>query len=236
MYGKWFESVYEGSLAGKGPLVIAVWGYCCAKADPEDHTVLLNPEILAAKIGGVVPLDISGVIEFLCSPDPLSQCKDHEGRRLLPVGGLRYFVVTHEQYRNMTNSADRREYMRQYMRDYRKPGKHEVNRSLRELTPASASANASVSRGGSGGNDLTTIKGVIAELRTHDSFAAVKDVSIENALKGQPDRTRWGEAVKAMLLHYAGVDIRKPVGALCNYLAGRSYGEGGASKEYQGRV
>lgn len=155
MYGKWYDSVYEGSMAGKGAVVIALWGYCCCKADPEDHSVLLNPSLLAAKIGE--PVDaIDRAVAFLCSPDPQSQNTDHDGRRLLHMGGLRYFVVTHEHYRNMRNEDDRREYMRQYMRDYRNPVNKKANKSLPKLTPASASvsasASASDSEGGTGGD------------------------------------------------------------------------------------
>ena len=65
MYGKWFDSVYEGSLAGKGALILAVWGYCCCRADAETHVVILNPLILAAKIGEKESKIVSA-IAFLC--------------------------------------------------------------------------------------------------------------------------------------------------------------------------
>ncbi len=145
MYGKWFDSVYEGSMAGSGPIVLAVWGYCCAKADPEDHTVLLNPSVLVAKIGKITEAEVRSAIEFLLSPDPDSQCKDHEGRRLLHSGGLRYFVVTHERYRGMRSEEDRRHYMRKYMRDYRADVNKNVYTDLPRANPASAYASSSAS-------------------------------------------------------------------------------------------
>lgn len=89
--------------------------------------------------------------------------------------------------------------------------------------PPSVSPSLSVSilSGGSGGNNLSTFEGVIAELQTHDSFRSVPAVAIENALKGY-DRSKWPEAVKALLLHWAGARIPKPCGSLCNYLNGKA--------------
>jgi len=143
MYGKWFDSVYEGSLAGSGSPVLAVWGYCCCKADPQDHTVLLNPKILSAKIGDPEHV-ITEAIAKLCAPDAKSTCKEHDGRRLLPVSGYMYSVVTHEHYRNIRNSDDVRAYHRELKRAERE--KRAVHDSHgQSLTPASVSVSDSVS-------------------------------------------------------------------------------------------
>jgi hypothetical protein len=145
MYGKWFSTVYEGSMVGAGALTFAVWGYCVAKADPESHIVSLNPTLLSAILGEPVS-GIEKTIELLSSPDPKSRCPDHEGRRLLHQGGHDYLVVTHSRYRGMKSEEDRRRYMRQYMREYRAsdgPVNKKVNRSLCKANPASASASVS---------------------------------------------------------------------------------------------
>ena len=118
MYGKCFQKMYAGSMVGAGSHVFAVWGYCIANADPESHTVDLNPVLLATVIGDSVER-IKEAIVFLNSPDPDSHCEDHEGRRLLHTGGLEYFLVTHEQYRDIQNNDELRAYNREAKRRQR---------------------------------------------------------------------------------------------------------------------
>jgi hypothetical protein len=146
MYGKIFESMYEGSMVGAGPTVFAVWGYCISKADI-DGTVLLNPSLLAATIGTHKP-EIEAAIEYLNMPDPNSKNPDHEGRRLLHLSGFQYFVVSLSKYRNIKSNTERREYMREYMRKRRATEEGDVSslQSLPKLTDATtASAYASSS-------------------------------------------------------------------------------------------
>ena len=148
MYGKIFESLYEGSMVGAGPTVFAVWGYCIAKADREG-IVILNPALLAPIIG-TSRVDIERAIEYLERPDPNSKNPEHEGRRLLKMSGFAYFVVSHAIYRGMNNGEDRREYMREYMRKRR--GEEAVNslQSLQKLTKVNpVSVSVSVSASGS---------------------------------------------------------------------------------------
>jgi hypothetical protein len=143
MYGKLFVSMYEGSMVGAGANVFALWGYCIAKADPEDHTVILNPELLA-KIIGTTAEEISKSLTFLTSPDPNSKNGDHGGCRLLHQSGFQYFLVSHEHYRNIKNSEDVRAYNREMKRRERerKALKVNVNDSHGQVND---SASASVS-------------------------------------------------------------------------------------------
>ena len=143
MYGKAFASMYNGSMVGSGSHVFAVWGYCIANADPETHTVRLNPTLLATIIGDSEQR-IKEAIEILCAPDKRSQCGDHDGRRLLDMDGMVYFMVTHERYRNIKNSADKTEYMREYMGAYRKCGKGKKLRKRKSVsfTPKLTKANS----------------------------------------------------------------------------------------------
>jgi len=119
MYGKHFSSMYEGSMVGAGAHVFAVWGYCISNADQDTHAVRLNPVLLSVVLGE--PVDrIKDAIKYLCADDPDSCCTDEDGRRLVNTSGMEYHVVTHEQYRDIKTSSDRREYNRKYMRGYRK--------------------------------------------------------------------------------------------------------------------
>jgi 5-methylcytosine-specific restriction endonuclease McrA len=116
MYGKIFESTFTGSLFGSGPTVFAVWAYVISKA--YDGHVELNPKLLAACIG-TEPEDIRKAIAFLCQPDPESRNSDEQGRRLVSVEGFQYYVPSWQKYHDIRNVNDRRDYMREYMRNRR---------------------------------------------------------------------------------------------------------------------
>ncbi len=64
MYGKHFSSMYEGSMVGAGSHVFAVWGYVISKADPEAHTIDLNPMLISCIIGDSVER-VKSAITFL---------------------------------------------------------------------------------------------------------------------------------------------------------------------------
>ena len=151
MYGKIFETMYEGSMVGAGATVFAVWGYCIAKADPDTHEVRLNPIILSTAIGEDKE-SIESAIEYLTRPDPDSTNEDHEGRRLLHVAGMTYLVVSHAHYRGIKTSQDKRDYERDRKRRYRAKTNDESELSHscpkcpgHDGTPASASVSVSVS-------------------------------------------------------------------------------------------
>jgi hypothetical protein len=109
MYGKHFASMYTGSMIGAGPVVFAVWGFVIANA--RNGSLELNAKFLAPLIG-TTQEEITQAIETLCSTDPESRNKEHEGRRLIKVGQFLYEVPNHERYRLMRNEDDRREYLR----------------------------------------------------------------------------------------------------------------------------
>lgn len=123
MYGKFFASTFTGSMYGAGPDVFAVWGYVIANA--ADSQVELNPLLLAAAIG-TSPERIAQAINILCSPDPRSRSKGHEGRRLLREGEYAYHVPNFLSYRAIRNEDDRRTYNREKQREHRERVKASV--------------------------------------------------------------------------------------------------------------
>jgi len=141
MYGKHFSSMYEGSMVGAGSNVFAVWGYCIAKADPDDHCVLLNPLLLSSIIGADQE-DIKSAIIFLCAPDEHSKNRDNGGRRLQHISGWSYMVVSHEHYRGIKNKADVREYERKRKQKQREK-KNVPQCPGQSGTPASVSVSVS---------------------------------------------------------------------------------------------
>lgn len=116
MFGKHFESMYEGSMYGAGVNVFAVWGYVIAKA--QRSRVELNPRKLADTLGGSVKEIEEGIL-FLCKPDPDSRFKEYDGRRLVKEGEFQYFVPSHEYYRSIKSEEHRREYNRVKQAEYR---------------------------------------------------------------------------------------------------------------------
>ena len=134
MYGKFFRSIFEGSMCGAGSHVFAVWGYCIAYAAFDGH-VTLNPRIMVAQIGESEE-KIRQAIDYLCSPDPHSTSKEHGGARLLKEGVFEYFLVNHQTYRNIRNKEERRDYMRLKQRESRSRRKEKScqQQLLTELT------------------------------------------------------------------------------------------------------
>lgn len=125
MYGKHFESMYEGSMVGRGPVYFAVWGYVIAKT--RKGRLEINPVILAAIIGCGVD-EIEKVIGEMQEPDPGSRNQEQEGRKLVKEGAFQYFVPSHEYYTKIRNEDDRREYNRMKQAEHRAKKKAEERR------------------------------------------------------------------------------------------------------------
>lgn len=121
MYGKIFESLYEGSMVGSGAKTFAVWGYVIAHMRKDDEVgaqVEINPKLLGFILGELEE-DIVAVIEALCSPDPSSRTPDEGGRRLIRMGQYSYRVVNGAKYMDIRNAEERREYFRNAKRKER---------------------------------------------------------------------------------------------------------------------
>ena len=58
-------------------------------------------------------------LDELSTPDPYSQSKEEEGRRITAIDGG-WHIVNGAKYRDMLNADERREYQRQWQADYRK--------------------------------------------------------------------------------------------------------------------
>lgn len=133
MYGKIFETMYSGSMVGKGSPMFAVWGYVIANMKPERVAegrafgahVELNAKLLAFILGEKEEV-VRGVIKRLCSPDPESRSKEEQGRRLIQLGEFDYRVVNGEHYRKLRTAEERREYQRQKQAEYRAKRKSKV--------------------------------------------------------------------------------------------------------------
>lgn len=159
MYGKSFESKFEGSMVGAGFHVYAVWDYCITKN--RGGVVELNPKLLAFVLDGDKDgseRKVADAIEFLTRPDPLSRSKASDGRRLVKEGQFQYRMVNWAEYEGIKSIADLREYNRRKQAEYRerkrlqagKPLKGEAETIARlnngQITQEQADERASASR------------------------------------------------------------------------------------------
>lgn len=117
-YGKIFGSMFTGSMVGSGPVVLSLWAYVIANAQPPG-VVELNPRLLAYIIGCKVQ-EIEAAIEVLCGPDKSSRTEDMEGRRLIQEGAMQYRVVTWAKYNKVRNDEARRAQNREAQARYRR--------------------------------------------------------------------------------------------------------------------
>jgi hypothetical protein len=121
MFGKHFESMYEGSMRGSGSAFFAVWGYVISHMRPShEHgaTVELNTEIIGFLIGENVEV-VEQQIARMCNPDPKSRTKDEEGRKLVKIGEYLFRVVNGAKYRAIRNAEKRKEQVREAQQRYR---------------------------------------------------------------------------------------------------------------------
>jgi hypothetical protein len=156
MYGKVFAQILDSSIADDY-LTRFVFEDFIVLADA-DGVVDMTQEAMSRRTN--VPIEIiQRAIVRLEAPDPRSRNPAEQGRRIVRLDEHRdwgWRIVNHAHYRGLRTDVDRRDYMRYYMRERRKGESvnTKANKSLRELTPASASVYASESvlgesRGGS---------------------------------------------------------------------------------------
>lgn len=125
MYGKLFESMYDGSLREdwKARIVFMDMIILC---DP-DGVVDMTPEALSARTG--VPLEIVTYgISALEKPDPISRSQKEDGRRIVRLDEHRewgWHIVNHEYYRDLVDADDKRKKARDRKRRSRENQKRQ---------------------------------------------------------------------------------------------------------------
>jgi len=121
MYAKVFSSMYHGSLATEGPWEALVTFQQFLILADRLGVVDMTREAIARIT--TVPLDIiTKGIEVLEQPDPHSRNPNEDGRRLKRLSEHRdwgWEIVNHAHYRAIRSAEERREYMREKMRQTR---------------------------------------------------------------------------------------------------------------------
>lgn len=145
-FTKLFSCITSSSIWNEDDKTRIVWVTMLALCDPDG--------VVRASVGGLAHTarvcreDCEKAIHVLESPDPDSRSPEFEGRRIERVnGGFR--LLNYGKYREARSDDERREYMREYMQNYRKRGvnnrkqsKPNVSRSKPPLAQAEAEEKA----------------------------------------------------------------------------------------------
>jgi len=123
MYGKLFESIYDGTLVEDWEALIT-FQQMIILCD-SDGVLDMTASAIARRTG--IPIKhIKHGISVLESPDPESRSPNSKGKRIIRLNDHRewgWTIVNHKHYRDLRTADDRREYMRKYMRDKREKEK-----------------------------------------------------------------------------------------------------------------
>lgn len=121
MFGKVFSSMYDGTLATRGPWQALVTFQQMIVLADRTGTVDMTAEAIARRT--TIPLEIIKIgITALEQPDSESRSPDLDGRRITRLNPDRSWgwrIVNYERYRQIRSADDRREYMAAFMRDKR---------------------------------------------------------------------------------------------------------------------
>jgi len=116
MYGKIFESIYEGSLYGQYEAIVTFQALIVL-AD-EDGLIDISPQALSGKTS--IPLEVVRKgLKVLQQSDPHSRSPSEDGKRIVLLDEDREFgwrIVNYEYYRNLARRADTREKSRERKR------------------------------------------------------------------------------------------------------------------------
>lgn len=140
MYGKIFESMYDGTLSADWKAMV-VFQQFIVLADSEG-VVDYTPPALSRRTG--IPLDIiEHGIEKLEQPDKYSRSADCDGRRIVLVDEHRpwgWLIVNYEHYRDIAKQSDKREKTKERVRKFREKQSQDTDSKgmKRSVTPCNA--------------------------------------------------------------------------------------------------
>lgn len=120
MYGKVFESMYDGTLAGHWQAIVTMQQLIVLAN--EDGVVDMTPDAIARRTS--IPLEIiTAGLEHLAKPDPYTRTPGEEGRRIVLLDDHRpwgWRLVNHAKYRHLRNLEQKREADRVRLAEKRK--------------------------------------------------------------------------------------------------------------------
>lgn len=187
MYGKVFTSMYDGTLATKGPWqALVTFQQMIVLCDR--HGVLdMTAEAISRRT--TVPLEIIQTgIAALEEIDSQSRSPDLNGRRIVRLSDGRdwgWQIVNYAHYRNMRSEDERRDYMRKYMKQYRAVNKTVNNVSKVSLGSKQEAGSIRKSTALSGKPDPSAFKSKKQEQTRQHRADAVSVIAFLNARAGR---------------------------------------------------
>lgn len=135
MFGKIFESMYDGTLASNGPWQALVTFQQMIVLADQDGVVDMTASAIARRTS--IPLEIIQLgVNRLMEPDPESRTPDEDGRRITLLEDHRAWgwrIVNHGKYRDMRKAEERREYLRIKQQESRERKSTIVNTSSTKI-------------------------------------------------------------------------------------------------------
>lgn len=141
-YTKLFSSITASTIVSEPLATRWLWVTMLAMADSSGDVHGSIPGL--ARIANISLEDCEAALARFLGPDPYSRTKDNEGRRVEEIDGG-WKLLNHAKYRKIRSAEERRDYMRNYMRDRRagegepevasKPERKQVLAVSTEVTP-----------------------------------------------------------------------------------------------------
>jgi hypothetical protein len=116
-YAKLFSTITASSLWASTKDAKILFVSMLASADQNGYVEASIPGL--AQLAHLTIQEVETALAVLESPDPYSKNPDNEGRRLATVPGG-WVLLNYESYRNRPADRDRKEYMREYMQEWRR--------------------------------------------------------------------------------------------------------------------
>src|SRR6266849_2536232 len=191
MYSKLFSSIVNSSLMEESVIVRYVFLMLLAVADQLGFVA--GTDLALARKFNVNLLEFQEAVKVLMAPDPGSNNRDHEGRRVIPSEGERgYILVSYRKYSAIKSEEGRRDYMRSYMAAYRENNGSVNTKSLQKFTEVNT--------------DLTKVNSVSVCTSESDLFEkenpkrveSGKEISAETIYQAYPKKVAKPTAIKAI--------------------------------------
>lgn len=142
MYAKIFSSLFDGSMRGKSDMIL-VFVNLLSHSD-QDGVVDRHWQAISDETGIGVERTLAALTD-LEAPDPQSRSEEDQGRRIRRINENRnwgWTITNHRHYRDIVTEVDRRNYMREYMKQRRGSN---VNSVLTNVNALSVSESVSKS-------------------------------------------------------------------------------------------
>lgn len=136
MYGKIFESIYDGTLAGHWQAIVTMQQLIVLSSP--DGVVDMTPEAIARRT--TIPLEIiTAGLEHLAKPDPYTRTPGEDGRRIVLLDDHRpwgWRLVNHGKYMRLRDMEQKRAADRARISEKRKQNKYvAIESQMSQMSP-----------------------------------------------------------------------------------------------------